>query len=137
MQNINKPEIIGQWKRKIAKDPAWTHRAILRIYEEQTAEERASETTNLHNGVGFSQYDAKFMTSLAKGIKKYGSMTPKQLKAAQKIMPKYASQLFRLTYPDYKPSRKRKQAEEITQQPASQVQQQPQRQSRYQEGLYS
>lgn len=44
-------------------------RALLVLFERQTADEQSSETTNVHNSMGFTAFDAEFMTSLAKRIK--------------------------------------------------------------------
>ena len=38
---------------------------ILRLYERQTAEERATHATQEANGIGFNLYDADFLSSLA------------------------------------------------------------------------
>jgi hypothetical protein len=68
-------------------------RGVLRIYERQTAAEQSSEATHDANGVGFNSTDAEILTSFAKGILKYGSLTPKQMVIARKKMPKYWAQL--------------------------------------------
>ena len=55
-------------KDKITTDPRWTERALLKIFEAQTASEQATESTNHHNGVGFTGSDAPFLTSCAKRV---------------------------------------------------------------------
>lgn len=73
-------------------------KGILRIHSFQTSLEQATQHTRDHNGVGFSAYHAKFMSSLAEFILKSRRpegerLTPKQLAAARKIIVKYSRQL--------------------------------------------
>ena len=75
-------------------------KGLLRIYSLQTATEQETEHTKEHNGVGFSGYDAEFMTSLAKGYIQYGRLTEKQMVHARKKMLRYASQLARIANGD-------------------------------------
>lgn len=100
-QVMDRDETVALWKAKIAQDEAWAQRALLRIYAQQTSSEISAGYTESSNGVGFSKHDSKFLSSVAKGCKKWGHMTAKQAKVVKKMMPKYAGQLFRLTYPDY------------------------------------
>lgn len=71
-------------------------RAVLAIYEYQTASEQNAMTTNEDNGVGFNGTDAGIMSSFAQGIKKYGSLTEKQMVIARKKIIKYAGQLAKI-----------------------------------------
>jgi hypothetical protein len=68
-------------------------RALYRIYQRQTASEQATESTNQDNGVGFTGADAPFLTSCAKGMIRYGHLTPKQLIFVRKKIVKYWKQL--------------------------------------------
>lgn len=68
-------------------------RAIVVIYERQTQEEKAFSAVVNVNGIGFSQADVKFGTSLAKGCLRYGHLTMKQLFYARKMAIKYREQL--------------------------------------------
>lgn len=77
-------------------------KAIVRIFEKQTADEQSSDCTAHDNGVGFNGVDAPFMSSLAKQIQanKYGKplgqrLSWKQKDIARKKMVKYAGQVFR------------------------------------------
>lgn len=71
-------------------------KGLLRVYSLQTVAERNAEHNTLHNGVGFSSFDAKFLTSLAKSYIKYGRLTEKQMVFARKKMIRYAGQLARV-----------------------------------------
>lgn len=67
--------------------------ALLRIYERQTLDEQTSHTTKHDNARGFGAFDAEFGTSMAKGLLKYGHLTPKQIGFARKMCLRYWRQL--------------------------------------------
>jgi len=83
-------------KAKLNEDPKWVERGIVAIYKRQTEDEKRSEATKIHNGVGFNKVDAGFLTSLAKAIEKYGRLTPKQLTYGRKKVMKYSGQLVKI-----------------------------------------
>lgn len=93
-------EVINTWKANIRNNDQWALRAFLRIWKEQTEEEKHVGTSEEHNGVGFNKYDAKIASSFYLGYQKYGKLTPKQYLTLRKIMPKYTKQLYRLTNPE-------------------------------------
>lgn len=70
-------------------------RAIMVIFSRQTDSERAQGETVEHNGVGFTAFDAPFLTSLAERLPQYGNrMTERQLVVARKKIRKYWRQLL-------------------------------------------
>ena len=78
----------------IRSNDAAVARAILALYARQTADEQRAETTRHHNGVGFNGRDAAFLSSVAKALPRWNNhMTPRQLAAARKMLPKYWRQL--------------------------------------------
>lgn len=99
-------ERVGTWKRpKInefldASDVA-VEKGIYRVYMRQTEDEKFSGMSQHANGVGFSQFDDKFGTSLGRQIEqrvehgmKYGTcLTPRQMVYARKLAKKYSKQL--------------------------------------------
>jgi hypothetical protein len=70
------------------------YRAMLRIYEKQTADEQQYATTHIYNSVGFTGTDAEIMTSFTNAYQKYGRLTTKQMAIARKKMKKYWKQLL-------------------------------------------
>ena len=72
------------------------YRALKRLYDCQTADEKASKHTNEHNGRGFNSIDADFLSSLAEFLIKNGFLTEKQKFYARKKLVKYNKQLTRL-----------------------------------------
>ena len=81
-------------KTKIANDDRWATRALLSIFERQTPDEQAADQTVEDNGIGFNGTDAEFLSSIAKGVMRYGQPTPRQMPHVKRKMPKYANQLF-------------------------------------------
>ena len=139
MQEKDRERIIAEWKHAIANDVRWAERALLKIYAQQTQSEKSVGQTEENNGVGFSRYDSKFLSSVAEGVQKYGHMTPKQAKIVQKIMPRYAGQLFRLTFPNYvAPKKSQSKPPKVVQEPRVQTQEEEQPvEGRFQQGQYA
>lgn len=68
-------------------------RALMAVYNRQTADEKAALTTTHLNGMGFNGLDAEFGCSLAEKLKKYGSLTKNQIFHARKMLKRYWRQL--------------------------------------------
>ena len=84
-------------KKKLSSDRRWAVRALERIYKCQSDEELASKQTVDRNNVGFSSVDAPILTGVCEFYQKRGYLTDKQMgNVVFKIMPRYASQLYRL-----------------------------------------
>ena len=96
-------------REKLATNDAWLIRAVMAIFEKQTAQEQTSEETRENNGVGFNGTDAAILSSFAKFYAARGFLSPKQLAIARRKMPKYAGQL--LTIAQAKAKAKTRQAE--------------------------
>lgn len=71
-------------------------RALIRIYERQTADEQNCETTTEANSRGFTAFDAEFLTSCAKNCLKCGGLTERQHVIVQKKITKYWKQLMEI-----------------------------------------
>lgn len=71
-------------------------RGIVVIHSLQTASEQASHMTNEWNQVGWTGFDAEFMSSLADQIRDKGGLTPKQMEYARKKILRYARQLAKI-----------------------------------------
>jgi hypothetical protein len=96
-QAPTKQEITVEYiKQQLASNDRWAQRAVVVIYEKQTASEKTSLQTREANGVGFNMMDAEILSSFAEKLKKGWSMSPKQMAIIHKKMPKYANQLLRI-----------------------------------------
>lgn len=69
-------------------------RALLQIYNRQTAYEQRAQEAQVHNNAGFTAFDAEFLTSVAKGYLQYGRLTERQMPIVRKKMMKYWKQLL-------------------------------------------
>ena len=80
---------LDQIREQLTTNKAWQ----VRVFENQTSDEQASEHTKYHNGVGFTGADAKILSSLAKFYKERRFLTEKQMYIVAKRIPKYARQI--------------------------------------------
>lgn len=90
MAKITKDEI----KKKITAERPWTERAVVAIYERQTADEQQDGETRHNNKVGFSGPDAYILSEFARWLNSGKHLSQKQLVLAQKRIGKYAGQLL-------------------------------------------
>ena len=110
-----KKDKIAFIRERVGTDQRWAIKGLLRIFEYQTANEQATESTNEENGVGFTGVDAEILSSFAKQINKGRNMSPKQMAIIYKKMPKYAKQLMNIA------EEKRMEAWNILKTPASNI----------------
>lgn len=94
---MNQEQVIATLKAKLATDARWAIRALVRIAQEQTADELVKEQTRDHNHVGFRPCDAYILTRMADAYKRFKRLTPKQEAFVMRKVPVYARQLIRLT----------------------------------------
>jgi hypothetical protein len=71
-------------------------KAMVKLYEFQTASEQATEDTKYHNNVGWRPADAPFLTSVTKRHLSGRTLSPKQIFVARRRMMKYAGQIVRI-----------------------------------------
>ena len=72
------------------------NRGIVAIYKLQTESEKASESTNESNGVGFASCDARLGSYYAKWVMSGKNLNGNHLDKARKMCKKYAGQLVKL-----------------------------------------
>ena len=68
-------------------------RAMVAIWERQTRDEQATETTRHHNGRGFAAWSARSGTYFAEWVRSGRRLTGKHLVKARKIALHHAGQL--------------------------------------------
>lgn len=81
------------FKELLQKDDWAVHRAIARIYERQTADEKAERTTRHSNGRGFASNDARLGTYYGDWVKSGRRLTGAHLVRARQMALKYVGQL--------------------------------------------
>ena len=87
-------------KQLMATNDLAVFKGFIRIWQLQTADEKATESTQVLNGVGFSGYDGTWMTSIGNNVVKYKQITEGQFKAIKKMMHRYAGQLAKIANGD-------------------------------------
>lgn len=80
-------------REKLSTDARWASRGLLRIYEYQTTDEKATQDTRHWNNVGFSGVDAEILSSFAEQLLKGRTLSEKQMAIVFRKMKKYARQL--------------------------------------------
>lgn len=91
---MNKAELKAAIQKAIRTDERAAIRALVLIYDNQTADEKVWMETKHYNGVGFTAFDAEYLTSLAVQYNIYGSLSAKQVTSLKRAMPKYWRQLM-------------------------------------------
>lgn len=72
----------------------WVERAVVVLYERQTADEKATQSTRVHNRRGFASCDARCGSYMAKWILSGKSLNSEWLEKARKMAKKYIRQLL-------------------------------------------
>ena len=68
-------------------------RAIVRLYDRQTRDEKTDESTKHHNNLGFNHGDAKKGTYYARWVLSGRTLTGSHLDRARRMAKRYAGQL--------------------------------------------
>lgn len=85
----NKDEI----KNLLTRSNVFVTRSVVKMLERQTAAEASGGYTHDANGVGFSAFDAEFLTSIANQITDGRNLSERQIVSARKSMLRYAGQI--------------------------------------------
>ncbi|QIN95275.1 hypothetical protein DLP3_112 [Stenotrophomonas phage vB_SmaS_DLP_3] len=72
------------------------YRAIKLINDRQTEGEKARHAAEEENGVGFSKFDAEFMSNMAHAVTQYGKLTERQMQFARPKIKRYWKQLMEI-----------------------------------------
>jgi hypothetical protein len=91
-----KKDRVKHLKTKLAEDDEWLLWGLLRVFDEQTADEQVAGDARYYNKVGFNGHDAEILCSFSRQFLKKATLSVKQLALAKKKMPKYAGQLIKL-----------------------------------------
>ena len=97
MAYTTKDSLVKALKEQLATRDNQAIKGLLTIYSYQTSEEQDNGYTKEYNGVGFSGFDSEILSSFAEQYKTKGWLSPKQMMFVKKYMPKYATQLIRLS----------------------------------------
>ncbi len=89
----SKAALTEEFRRLLEEDDNFAYYGLKIVYNNQTVDEKQSESVNHNNGVGFRAQDAKFLSSLAAQYFNRRILSEKQLKWLHKMMPVYAGQI--------------------------------------------
>ena len=90
---MSKKDMIEQLRQRLASNDRWALRALMRIYQNQTADEQCQETTIERNGIGFTGPDAEILTSFARQYQRRGCLSERQMIILRRRIPAYARQI--------------------------------------------
>jgi hypothetical protein len=90
---MSKKDLIEHLRQRLANNDRWALRALIRIYQNQTADEQSKDATIERNGIGFSGPDAEILSSFARQYLRRRSLSPKQMNLLQRKIPSYARQI--------------------------------------------
>lgn len=93
MEFTSKTSLVAAMRSQITSDEARAARALLRIYQYQTLDEKSSRDVKHRNGCGFMPQDAKLLSGIACWVLAGHALTPKQFDAVRNRIGKYAGQL--------------------------------------------
>jgi hypothetical protein len=83
----------AQIQKLIDTDDKAVARAVVRIYQRQTASEQRAEHTHLNNSIGFNAPDAKYLTFAAKYVLRNGALTGEHVDRVRAKIRRYWKQL--------------------------------------------
>ena len=86
-------EIETSIRAQITTKPERAYAALMKIFANQTANEKKAESAHHNNLMGFTQADAKILSSIAKQYSNKGWLSEKQTKWLMEKIGKYAGQL--------------------------------------------
>lgn len=98
-----KKETVAHFKKMLYTDSQWAIRALLRLYEYQSEDERTQYSANHENKRGFNKVDAQLLTAFAKRIIMNEHLTYKQMHVLHSRIQKYAKQLYEISLEKMKP----------------------------------
>lgn len=71
-------------------------KSIVKLWERQTEDEKATKDTNTQNGIGYNHVDSSLMSSFAEQILRGKRLSEKQMVYARKKIMKYAKQITKI-----------------------------------------
>lgn len=91
---VKKCKVAEYVKLKLSTSDAWAKKALVVIYNNQTADEQSNEMTKYHNDIGFSVVDAEILSSFAKQYLAKNWLSTKQMILLKKKIKKYWKQVI-------------------------------------------
>jgi len=99
VEGYTRKAVIAFFKIMLRTNPAWSYRALKKLYDFQTKREKITYVTKGTNNFGFDKIDGLLLVKLYEDVKKTGKITKSQLRFLQKRIEKYACQLASISDP--------------------------------------
>jgi hypothetical protein len=77
----------------LTRNDGFVTRSVVKMLERQTAAEASGGYTHDANGIGFSAFDAEFLTSIANQVNDGRNLSERQILSVRKAMLRYAGQI--------------------------------------------
>lgn len=90
---ITKKQIEAFIREQIGTDLKWAMRAAIVLYNRQTSTEQGTGRTIIHNGQGFTAFDAEKLTPIARKCLHGSALAWWEKEKLKKNLPKYAKQI--------------------------------------------
>jgi hypothetical protein len=90
-------------KAVLVRSDVFVTRSVVKMLARQTVAEAQGGYTNVANNVGFSAFDAEFLTSIANKIIEGRNLSVKQISSTRKSMLRYAGQITDIANVDVTP----------------------------------
>lgn len=84
-------------KMMLSTNDSWMAKALMKIFDRQTNEEKNIHHTVEHNGIGFTGTDAFILSSFAKQFRDKKYLSKKQMDILKKKIPKYWAQIYEIS----------------------------------------
>lgn len=91
---MTKQQLLENMRQRLASDDRWALRALVRIDQNQTTDEQASERTIERNGIGFSGPDSEILSSFARQYLQRRRLSDRQMLILRRKMSSYAKQII-------------------------------------------
>ena len=93
IEGFTRKEIVSFMRWRIRYDWEWTKKAVLTLYNRQTESEKRKGISDQHNDIGFSGYDAPYLTFVAIRINKKEEFDASEKAEIQRIIRRYGEQM--------------------------------------------
>ena len=81
-------------QEKLTSDKRWIERALVVLHDRQTADEQANMATSNNNGMGFTAFDAGYLSYCAEWVKRGNRINDKHAEKCGKSLKKYWKQIL-------------------------------------------
>jgi len=97
IEGYTRKQIVSYMRLRLRYDWNWTSQALLRLYEFQTLSEKTSGVSVEQNGMGFSGFDAPFLSHVVCRLRCHANFAPEMKDKIQRKVRRYAEQVVEIS----------------------------------------